>query len=83
MTEKPFLSNRLMRCMDAGGLARVVLDTEYDGITRHHASVFLRNKLRDFQGAMWLGAPMSDRADVIRALRVIERIEEAHKRKSA
>lgn len=82
--EKPFLSNRLMRCMSPGGLAEVVLDTDYDGITRYQASVHLRQKLRRYQGAMWVGAPLHERAEVIRALREIDRIEEKHgQRKSA
>lgn len=81
MTEKPFLSNRLMRCMVPGRLAQVVLDHEYDGVTRYHASVHLRAKLRMYQGAMWVGAPLHERADVVRALREIDRIEETYGKK--
>lgn len=83
--EKPFLSNRLMRCMSPEGLAEVVLDYDYDGITRYHASVHLRAKLREYQGAMWAGVRLHERATVIRALRMIDRIEEQYgkKRKSA
>ena len=78
MTKVPgFVPTRTLHCLSPGGLARVVLDHEtYDGITRYNAGTLMKNRLSQYNGAMWVGAPLHERADVIRALRMMAEMEE-------
>jgi len=68
-------SKRLLSVLSPVQLARIVLDPKMDGITRFNAAASMQYKLSEFNGAMWIGVSLNDRADVIRALREINRIE--------
>jgi len=61
---------RLLRVMPLGAVAEVALDVETPLTERRHALAFLRHRLREYNGAMWIGAPLHERNAVINALRM-------------
>lgn len=68
---EPISKERLLRIMGLGDIALVVLDEETPLDERLYAATVLRHRLREFNGAMWVGAPLHERNAVINALRMI------------
>ena len=62
--------HRLFRVMSLRVLAEVVLDPSTPGIERFNAAAMLRHRLRQFEGALWMGAPLEERNAVTTALRM-------------
>ena len=62
---------RVFRVMSLGGLAELILalDPKVDYVKWSRAAVVLLVRLQEFNGAMWVGAPLRDRHSVIRALK--------------
>jgi len=66
----PIEKQRLLRVMSLGGLAKMALDLDTPMIEKFNAAAMLRHRLREFNGAMWVGAPLHERNAVITALRM-------------
>lgn len=67
---EPISKQRLLRVMSLGGIAEMALDPDTSRIERFEAAAMLRYRLREYNGAMWIGAPLTERNAVIAALRV-------------
>jgi hypothetical protein len=67
---EPVPKHRLLRIMSLGDVALVVLDPATPAIDRFNAAAVLRHRLREFNGAAWVGAPLHERNAVVNALRV-------------
>ncbi len=65
-----FESHRLFRVLPLGNIAEIILDSETAPLTKSNAAAMLRHRLREFNGAMWVGAPLHERNAVIAALRM-------------
>ena len=59
----------ILKILTPGRLARIIMDKEENGINRLNAKVVFYDKLSEFNGAMWVGAELHERADVIRCLK--------------
>jgi len=70
MMENPIDKQRLLRVMSLGGIAEMVLNPDISLMEQFNASAMLRHRLREFNGAMWVGAPLHERNAVINALRM-------------
>jgi hypothetical protein len=68
--DEPISKERLLRVMPLGAVAEVALDQTMPLIERFNAASVLRHRLREFNGAMWIGAPLHERNAVINALRM-------------
>jgi len=69
MMIEPIPKMRLFRIMSLGDVALVILNPATPEIDRFNAAAVLRHRLREFNGAMWVGAPLHERNAVINALR--------------
>lgn len=67
--KQALISVQVLKVVTLGRLAKIVLDTNEHSINRLNAKVMLYNRLREYNGAMWVGASLHERADVIRVLR--------------
>ncbi len=67
---EPISKQRLLQVMALGDVALVVLDNDTPEIERFNAAAVLRHRLREFNGAMWIGAPLHERNAVVNALRM-------------
>ena len=68
--KSPIEKQRLLRVMSLGGVAELILDLDTPLIEKFNAAAVLRHRLREFNGAMWIGAPLHERNVVINALRM-------------
>ena len=68
-SKQSLISVQVLKVVTLGRLAKMVLDTNEHAINRLNAKVMLFDRLREYNGAMWVGAPLHERADVIRVLR--------------
>lgn len=66
---EPISKQRILRVMSLGDVAKIVLDPDTPHADRLDATAMLRYRLREFNGAMWVGAPLHERGSVIQALR--------------
>lgn len=70
LLDEPISKQRLLRVMALGDVALVVLDKDTPAIERFNAAAVLRHRLREFNGALWVGVPLHERHAVINALRM-------------
>jgi len=65
----PIEKHRILRIMSLGDVAKLALNQSEPLTDRLTAAAMLRHRLREFNGAMWAGAPLHERNAVINALR--------------
>ncbi len=65
-------TTRLLRVMSVGGIAEMILNPSTLAIDRYHAIRLFRKRLQEFNGAMWIGAPLYERKATINVLKMIE-----------
>lgn len=65
----PLEKHRLLRVMPLGVVAEVILDPDTPVLDKFNAVAMLRHRLREYNGAMWIGALLHERNVVINALR--------------
>lgn len=69
-SKNEILHPRVLKVLSVGKLAQIILDEEENPVNRASAKKVFYNKLREYNGARWVGASLEERADVIRVLRI-------------